>query len=91
MALTSPLAMRLDTISVALASASAERSRASASRKAASLRPSASRIVRLLLALGRRMAACLSPSASVITARLSRSAFICRAMALVMSGGGAGP
>ena len=36
----------------------------------------------------RVMAACFSPSASVITARRSRSAFIWRAMALVMSGGG---
>ncbi len=34
------------------------------------------------------MAACFSPSASVTTARRSRSAFICRAMELEMSAGG---
>ena len=34
------------------------------------------------------MAACFSPSASVMTARRSRSAFLWRAMALVMSTGG---
>ena len=52
---------------MARASASAERSRASASRKAASLRPSASRICD-----------CFRPSASRICARLLRSAIICR-------------
>ena len=80
--------MASETTCVALASAAAERSRASASRKAASRRPSASRIAAALLPSARVTCAWRSPSASVITARRSRSAFICRVMALVMSGGG---
>ncbi len=80
--------MASETISVALASAAAERSRASASRKAASLRPSACRIADCFWPSATVIAACRSPSASVITARRSRSAFIWRVMALVMSGGG---
>ena len=80
--------MASDTISVALASASASRSRASASRKAASRRPSASRIAAFFSPSARRISEFRSPSASRITARLSRSAFIWRAMASTMSRGG---
>ena len=88
-ACTSPAAIARLTISVALASASAERSRASASRKAACRRPSASRICASRWPSALRIAACFCPSAIRMSARLSRSAFICRPIAWVMSGGGA--
>ena len=74
---------------VARASASAERSRASASRKAAWRRPSASRICASRSPSALRIADCFRPSACRISARFSRSAFICRAIASQMSGGGA--
>ena len=73
---------------VALASASARRSRASASRKAASRSPSASRIAPAFSPSALRIAAWRRPSASRMLARLSRSAFIWRAMASTRSRGG---
>ena len=60
------------------ASASAERSRASASRKAASRRPSACRISACFSPSALRISDAREPSASRICARFSRSAFICR-------------
>ncbi len=80
--------MASETNWVARASASASRSRASASRKAASRRPSASRIAAFFSPSARRTAACRLPSASRITARFSRSAFIWRAMESTRSRGG---
>src|SRR5262249_42526074 len=80
MACTLPPAMAWLTISVALASACAARSRASASRKAASLRPSAANITACFSPSALSTAAWRRPSASRIWARLSRSAFIWRAM-----------
>ena len=84
----SPSAIALLIMPVARASASADRSRASASRKAASFRPSASRIADCLRPSARRMSAARWPSASRIEARFSRSAFICRAIAPARSAGG---
>ncbi len=83
----SPSAIARLTMPVAVASASAERSRASASRKAASRRPSASRIADCLRPSARRISAARCPSASRIEARFSRSAFICRAIAPARSAG----
>jgi hypothetical protein len=82
------VAIASETTRVASASAPAKRSRASASRNAASLRPSAERIAACFSPSARRISAARKPSASRICARFSRSAFICRAMALEMSAGG---
>ena len=83
-----PSPIAFETISVALASASASRSRASASRNAASRRPSALRICACFSPSAFKISDCRTPSASRITARLSRSAFIWRAMASTSSVGG---
>ena len=94
-----PPAMASETILAALASARARRSLASASRNAASFLASAARMADCLSASAARMTACFSPSAFKISdwripsasstlARLSRSAFICRAIELIRSAGG---
>lgn len=70
---TSPFATASDTIDVALASASARRSRASASRKAASRRPSACSTCACFSPSAFRMADWRKPSASRICALFALS------------------
>ena len=87
-ATTSPFDVASLIIRVAVASAWASRSTASAARKAASRRPSASSTTAAFRPSARVMSDWRMPSASRITARFSRSAFICRAIASTRSFGG---